>query len=220
MNDPTIDAYDRMAEEYARVHSMLPDVLAEYGRRMLSQLGPGAQILDVGCGPGHYMAWLEAKGALVTGLDLSRGMLAQARLHVQGPLVQADMRAMPFPDGAFDGVWCVASLLHLPKGEAPTALREMRRVLRSHGLLHLTLQEGESEDWESSLFEGVAVQRLFARYRQDEMTTLVEQAGFAIMASCTTRDETRRWLHWLQFLASAGPAESIPAVGCYSFTPT
>ena len=91
----------------------------------------------------------------------------------------------------------------------------MRRVLRPHGLLHLTVQEGTSESWESSLAEDVAVERLFARYLQDEMCTLVEQAGFTIVDSRSTRDDTRLWLHWLQFQAAAGPTESLPTINCY-----
>ena len=124
----TMGTYDRIASDFARLHATMPQTLIDDGRRFLALVGPEAQILDVGCGAGRDMAWLEAQGAHVTGLDLSRGMLAQARLQVRGTLVAADMCHLPFPDGAFAGVWCMAASPHLPKKEAPRARREMRRA--------------------------------------------------------------------------------------------
>ena len=46
-----------------------------------------------------------------------------------------EMRSLGLTSGTFTGVWCCASLLHLPKGQAPLAVVEMRRVLAPHGVL-------------------------------------------------------------------------------------
>jgi len=42
---------------------------------------PGARVLDVGCGVGRWSRLLAARGARVTGIDLSPTMIAQARLR-------------------------------------------------------------------------------------------------------------------------------------------
>jgi ubiquinone/menaquinone biosynthesis C-methylase UbiE len=196
------EAYDRIANDFARIHAVMPDTLADYGRRFLSLIEPEARVLDAGCGAGRDMAWMEAQGARVTGVDLSVGMLAQARRRLRGELLQGDLRRLPFPDGAFAGVWCMAALLHLPKADAPAALAEMRRVLAPRGVLHLSLQEGEGETWEPVPYRSEAVERFFARYAHDEARALLQHAGFAILDSSRGEAGDRRWL---QFLARVAP---------------
>ncbi|OZM70039.1 SAM-dependent methyltransferase [Amycolatopsis antarctica] len=96
----------------------------------------GRRILDAGCGAGPLSAALRERGAVVSGIDSSAGMLEQARLRLGA---DADLRVadladpLPFPDAAFDDV--VASLvLHYLRDWGPT-LAELRRVLRPGGRL-------------------------------------------------------------------------------------
>lgn len=130
--------YDSFAEAYAaETENNL--VNAYYARpAMLALAGDvaGRRILDAGCGSGPLSAALRDRGAVVTGIDASAGMLALARrrlgddvaLHV----VDLSDR-LPFDDDAFDDV--VASLvLHYLEDWGPT-LAELRRVLRPGGLL-------------------------------------------------------------------------------------
>jgi ubiquinone/menaquinone biosynthesis C-methylase UbiE len=86
-----------------------------------------SHVLEVGSGEGL----LQDVVADYTGLDIS----ATARAKYHKRFVQADARAMPFPDGEFDSVWTVWVLEHIPNPEQ--ALREMRRVLKPGGLLYL-----------------------------------------------------------------------------------
>ena len=96
----------------------------------------GRRILDAGCGSGPLFAALRDRGATVTGIDLSAGMLEQARRRL-GPdanLQVADLaEPLPFPDDSFDDV--VASLVfHYLRDWGPT-LAEVRRVLKTGGRL-------------------------------------------------------------------------------------
>jgi SAM-dependent methyltransferase len=62
-------------------------------------------ILDVGCGPGQVAGYLAARGAKVSGLDLSPDMIEQARATY--PAVEfavGDMFALPYADGALAGI--------------------------------------------------------------------------------------------------------------------
>jgi len=192
-------AYDHIAADYAVINAAMPPNLAELATRFLARLGPDARVLDVGCGAGRDMAWMEARGATVTGIDLSTGMLARAREIVQGELLEMDMRHLDLPGGHFDGVWCCASLLHLPKTQAPIALTAMRRVLVPGGTLYLGVQEGEGQVWESAPYG--SVERLFARYTSPEAEMLLSNAGYAVIKRGSSPAGARRWLN---FLATAG----------------
>jgi len=61
------------------------------------------------------MAWFESQGLTVTGIDLSTGVLAYARGQVRGNLLAMNMTHLGFRTAHFDGAWCCASLLHVPK---------------------------------------------------------------------------------------------------------
>src|SRR5689334_1725745 len=72
----------------------------------------GRRILDAGCGSGPLSAALRDRGAIVTGIDISAGMLERARRRLgdDARLQQADLKSpLPFPDNAFDDV--MASLV-------------------------------------------------------------------------------------------------------------
>jgi len=168
--------YDGCVDDFVARNGDIPAPVAAVGEELLGRLGAAPRILDLGCGPGRDMAWLEARGASVVGLDVSAGMLGAARRVVRGELVQADMRELPLPDGSFDAVWCMAALLHVPKAEAHGVLGEMRRVVRDRGLLALGVKQGDGEGW----VEGPPGwdPRYFALYEVDELVALLADAGF------------------------------------------
>lgn len=107
-------------------------------------------VLDVATGTGRLpLALLRerfgASGGRIVGLDLSRGMLRQARAKLRPfadriDLVWQDAGCLPFDDGAFDAVTCLESLEFMPRPRE--ALAEMARVLAPGGVLYLTNRVG------------------------------------------------------------------------------
>ena len=97
---------------------------------------PPARVLDVGCGTGQLASRLSRSlpEALVTGCDLSRGMLRQA-LARGGAFawVQGDAEQLPFADGCFDAVVSTEAFHWFPDPEQ--ALGAFHRVLASRGRL-------------------------------------------------------------------------------------
>ena len=101
---------------------------------------PGERVLDVGCGPGFYLAeLLERVGpeGHVAGVDTSAPMLAIAAgrvaAHDNVEVREAPATALPFEDDAFDGAVCVQVLEYVE--DVALALGELRRVLRPGGRL-------------------------------------------------------------------------------------
>jgi SAM-dependent methyltransferase len=140
-------SYDRVADEYARrIFSELDNKPLD--RELLSRLvsdrkGKGA-ICDMGCGPGHVARYLRDQGADVFGLDLSPGMLEEARrLNPDISFRRGNMLALDLADGSLAGVAAFYAIVHLPDESLPQAFREMARVLKPRGLLLLGFHIGD-----------------------------------------------------------------------------
>lgn len=100
----------------------------------------GRRVLDAGCGSGLLAAALRDQGALVSGFDLSPGMvsLARERLSDGADLRVADLgERLPYDDGAFDVVVCSLALHYLKDWASP--LTELRRVLQPGGRLIISV---------------------------------------------------------------------------------
>jgi ubiquinone/menaquinone biosynthesis C-methylase UbiE len=190
--------YDRVAQRYAAVNTTMAATVTAAAERFLRLTGRDGQILDVGCGAGLDMAWFEAQGLQVVGVDLSRGMLAQAGRRVRGQLLQMDMRYLAFQAGQFQGIWCSASLLHIPKCEASHVLAEFWRVLVPRGVLFVALQEGVGEIWESCKYNE-AIEAFIALYEQAEMAALLAASRFTVQEQILN---SARWRNWLHFIAT------------------
>lgn len=115
-------------------------------RRLLEQadVRPGHRVLEIGCGTGNLALRTKAAQptASVVGLDPDRPALTLARrksrrrrLDVQWDHGYAD--ALPYPDASIDRVLSSLMLHHVPADTQVRALREVRRVLRPGGELHL-----------------------------------------------------------------------------------
>jgi SAM-dependent methyltransferase len=90
----------------------------------------GDRVLDLGCGYGAYVPHLMARGAEVVAVDLSMGMLAEARAK-GAPLVCADAQSLGLRSGAFDAAVAPHMLYHVP--DVSLAVRELRRAVRPGG---------------------------------------------------------------------------------------
>jgi ubiquinone/menaquinone biosynthesis C-methylase UbiE len=187
-------AYDQIAARYAQANAAMPTELATAAARFRRLVGPEARVLDLGCGAGRDMAWLERLGLNIIGVDYSSGMLAHALVQANGPLLLMDIRHLGLRDLQFRGVWCCASLLHLPKSEAPQAFAEMRRVLVPGGVLFLSVQLGVGEVWERCSYADA--ERFFSRYEQSEMAALLSECGFTTIQSASNQGSARLWLQF------------------------
>jgi SAM-dependent methyltransferase len=126
--------YDRIAATYHQRYTLnpLPGVAAAL--RALVQPYRAGRILEVGCGSGRWLAELGPLATRVCGLDLSPGMLRQARGHMAWPaLACGDAGSLPFADTTFQFVSCVNALHHF--AQPRWFIGEARRLLEPGGRL-------------------------------------------------------------------------------------
>ena len=100
--------------------------------------GRTLKVLDIGTGPGFYAIILASRGYDVTAVDLSEGMIEQAK-HNAGSLAEKirffkmDAQELSFPDNEFDVIVTRNLTWNLP--DPVKAYGEWRRVLRDGGVM-------------------------------------------------------------------------------------
>lgn len=100
---------------------------------------PGWSVVDVGCGAGSFLPVLQAAipGGKLHGCDIDPQNARLAAGRGLRSAVAASVTALPYLDGAFDGAWCANVVEFLSPPELHTAACELRRVVRSGGLVAL-----------------------------------------------------------------------------------
>ncbi len=134
--------YDDIAPEWDQRQGMVERMLmGQPMRESLAQLLRG-DVLEVGTGTGPTLRLLAGNPRVTsyTGVDLSQGMLDQARKHFDGLPFPVDLRQMnagqlDFGDASFDTVTASLTLCTVP--DPAVALGEMARVCKPDGLIVL-----------------------------------------------------------------------------------
>ena len=116
-------------------------------------LPPGAAVLDLGCGMGRVAAALAPHCRTVLGLDVSPGMIAEARRRHAGlPQLRFEVTdGRSIPPGPYDLVLLVDSMPYvLQAGLADGVVSACAAALRPHGrlvILNLSYGRDASADW-------------------------------------------------------------------------
>jgi SAM-dependent methyltransferase len=146
---PGDDVYGLLAPAYEMLASHAR-IATEIDALEISLRAVGAvRILDAGCAVGFHSSELSRRGFRLTGIDLSRAMIreARARATAEGRPVRFLVKDLKEADrvtgGPFDAVICLGNTMasvHSP-ADRTRALRAFRRALRPAGLLALQLRD-------------------------------------------------------------------------------
>lgn len=154
--------FERIAPRYDLLNRLMSLGLDRSWRRRVvreARPAPGRLALDIGTGTGDLALALARDGRAqhVAGADLSAGMLQVAKHKAESAgvgarisLLQADVAALPFGDGAFDCITTAFMVRNL--GDLDAALREMYRVLSDGGRLVVLEITRPAKDLRGRLF--------------------------------------------------------------------
>ena len=134
---------------------------------------PGLHALNVGAGQGSFSRLLSTRGFAVTSAEVSRAAVDVLRRRAPGEVVEADAASLPFPDETFDVLVLGEVLEHLEDDVA--ALREGRRVLRSGGLVAVSVPRNPA--WFSSSDRWAGHLR---RYTREALLGIFRDAGLTV----------------------------------------
>ena len=155
----------------------------------------GGHILDAGCGSGRDAVAFIARGYRVTAIDASPDMVRAA--NARG----VDARELAFQQiefsAEFHGVWACASLLHVPRAEMSSVLRQFAKALKPDGVLYASLKKGSGERVAE---DG----RFFSYFTLDEFSDiLVREALFDVLEEWENAgpDSSGAVRPWINFLA-------------------
>lgn len=177
------ESYDAVARVYA------DEIYAElrgkpFDRELLDRFAERVRgrgwVCDMGCGPAQIARHLRDRGAQVFGVDLSAGMLAEARrLNPDLQFVQGSMMALGLAAEALAAISAFYTIIHIPRPRVVTALAEMRRVLKPEGSLLLTFHLGQEDTYHEEML-GQRVSLNIALFTTEEMSGYLQGAGFRV----------------------------------------
>ena len=102
----------------------------------------GTRILDYGCGAAPYLSHFRARGARVSGAELTPSVVQTCRAAGLDVALIERADRIPFPDGEFDIVYLMQVIEHIARPHE--FLSEARRVLKPGGALYLAMPNARS----------------------------------------------------------------------------
>jgi cyclopropane fatty-acyl-phospholipid synthase-like methyltransferase len=193
--------YDLLDATYRDwVRSMKGSARASFMADVLRRIPPGAEVLELGCGPGTDAIAL-ADGRRYTGIDVSEVQLRHARALVPGgTFFHSDIFDVDLPDEGFDAVVACYVFNHIPARRMGELFHRVASWLRPDGWLFASF--GVSDDPGSIEPQWLGTTPMFFSSlppsRNDE---LLDLAGFSIVSGETITESeeiegpaTFRWV--------------------------
>ncbi len=183
-HDPELVAatYGRVAARYA--DAFLDELVAKpLDRALLTWFADdvrargGGRVADLGTGSGQIARFLHDRGLLVTGIDLSPDMVAEARTRHPGITFETgDLLALAAPAASYAALTAFYAIVHLDADQLVAAFTEAHRVLAPGGGLLLAWHVGD-ESLRPAEFLGEACALSWNFFTTATVVAAVERAG-------------------------------------------
>lgn len=169
--------------------------MAEIRDRFTALLPAHGSVLDAGCGSGRDAKAFAEQGFQVEAFDASPELAELASQHSGLPV-----KVMRFQEldvsAHYDGIWCCASLLHVPRAELPEVFRRLAKALKAGGVLYASFKYGQGKREDNG--------RVFTDMREGEIAEILREngvAGLTVMQEWMSEDRRRersdRWVNVL-----------------------
>jgi SAM-dependent methyltransferase len=137
------------------------------------RLSPGDHVLDVGCGSGRDLLWLQQKDLVVTGFERSPGLARLAREHAGCGVIEGDFHTYDFAPLAVDAILMTGALVHVPHDDLSDVLGNILRALNPASprrIVYLSVKEGQGSATDNR-------GRLFYFWQETDLADLLSGLG-------------------------------------------
>ena len=191
-----IDFYNDSAQRWAD-NWYGDEMLLPYLKKLLAYINEKTpRVLDLCCGAGYESMRLKNLGADVVGADLSEKSIEIAKNR--NPNIQFYIKDMlkPYSDlGMFDGIACIAGIVHLQGNELELAFKNIFDVLKDNGYLLLVFREGEGIK-ETTEYNNEVYARNFIYHTKNEIDNYIKDY-FIFIENLTLPTEENGWEYYI-----------------------
>lgn len=173
------DGYDAIGDTFAEWRTrIVGDPRREWEDELVSRLGAGARLLELGCGAGTPETQRLAGRFAVTGVDISTHQVARARVAIPGAeFLCADFTELELPPASFDAVASFYVFNHVPRELLGPLLKRIQGWLVPGGWLLTAFGASDNPGWTG---EWLGAPTFFAGFDPAVNSGLVREAGFTI----------------------------------------
>lgn len=142
MPNTTLNYYNQHAQTFSD-STLNVDMSALY-REFLPYVVQNGYVLDAGCGSARDATYFKGQGFNVSAFDASPALAELASSYLQQPVEVKTFQELECVN-KYDGIWCCASLLHVPKAELPQVFLNLQNALKPNGVLYVSFKYGTQE---------------------------------------------------------------------------
>lgn len=192
----TIESYDRLATEWVADHIQVD--IFNYAFPIFRKYLAKGNLLEIGAGGGRDAKKLADAGFKYIGIDVSNNLLKEARKNnPKLKFLLTDISDFKSHD-LFDGFWCAATLLHIPKSKIVKTLKNIHDFIKPGGIGFICIKEGVGDlVKDKRLVDGKLFERYFTYYKQNEFLAILKKCGFSILE--TSSQPVSKKTTWLNF---------------------
>jgi SAM-dependent methyltransferase len=173
---------------------------------------PRPRVVDVGCGYGDLLVYLQSRGCSVLGVEYDaaaaqRGAEYGVQIHV------GELADLKLADASVDVAILQHSLEHVP---APDHLvEELGRVVRRGGTVHIAVPNGDAAGLsaEREAWGFLSFPLHFWYFDRDSLETLLSNAGFDVVEARSRTIWANHWRLWRAETGSSGLAAASRRIG-------